>query len=395
MNILNLIGRTAPLFDSDIQRHEAELSALVHASRFLVIGGAGSIGQAVTREIFKRQPKALHVVDISENNMVELVRDIRSTLGYIDGDFRTFAIDCGSREFAALMAAGQGYDYVLNLSALKHVRSEKDPFTLMRMIEVNVLNTISTIAQAQAGGARKYFCVSTDKAANPVNMMGASKRIMEMFLMRASESLPISTARFANVAFSDGSLLHGFNQRFAKRQPISAPNDVRRYFVTPQESGELCLSSCLLGDNRDIFFPKLSEQLDLTRFSDIAVRYLHQLGFEPFECSTEDEARDRASELIAHKRWPVYFFASDTTGEKDFEEFYTGTETLDMQRFDNLGVIKNAPDYDAAKLDGFLVTIDAMRSKPTWDKPDLVKLFNFMIPEFQHKDTGKYLDGRM
>jgi Predicted nucleoside-diphosphate sugar epimerases len=199
------------------------------------------------------------------------------------------------------MAAGQGYDYVLNLSALKHVRSEKDPFTLMRLIEVNVLNTISTIAQAQAGGARKYFCVSTDKAANPVNMMGASKRIMEMFLMRASLELPISTARFANVAFSDGSLLHGFNQRFAKRQPISAPNDVRRYFVTPQESGELCLSSCLLGNNRDIFFPKLSEELDLTRFSDIAVRFLESLGFEPYECASEDEARDRADELIARK----------------------------------------------------------------------------------------------
>lgn len=395
MNILDLIGRTAPLFDPDIQRHESALSSLVQSSRFLVIGGAGSIGQAVTREIFKRKPRALHVVDISENNMVELVRDIRSTLGYIEGDFRTFAIDCGSREFAALMAAGQGYDYVLNLSALKHVRSEKDPFTLMRLIEVNVLNTISTIAQAQAGGARKYFAVSTDKAANPVNMMGASKRIMEMFLMRASLELPISTARFANVAFSDGSLLHGFNQRFAKRQPISAPNDVRRYFVTPQESGELCLSSCLLGGNRDIFFPKLSEELDLTRFSDIAVRYLESLGFEPYECASEDEARDRADELIATKRWPVYFFASDTTGEKDFEEFYTGTEKLDMERFQSIGVIKNEPEFDEARLDHFLATIERLRAQPTWDKPELVELFNYMIPEFQHKETGKYLDSRM
>ena len=265
----------------------------------------------------------------------------------------------------------------------------------MRLIEVNVLNTISTIASAQAGGARKYFCVSTDKAANPVNMMGASKRIMEMFLMRASEALPISTARFANVAFSDGSLLHGFNQRFAKRQPISAPNDVRRYFVTPQESGELCLSSCLLGDNRDIFFPKLSEQLDLTRFSDIAVRYLESLGFEPCECASEDEARERAAELIAGKRWPVYFFASDTTGEKDFEEFYTGAETLDMARFENIGVIRNDAVYDASKLAHFLATIDRLRAQPTWDKPELVDLFNHMIPEFQHKETGKYLDGRM
>ncbi len=395
MNMLELIGRDRPLFDADIRRNEAELSGLVQSSRFLVIGGAGSIGQAVTREIFRRQPRALHVVDISENNMVELVRDIRSTLGYIDGDFRTFAIDCGSREFAALMHAERGYDYVLNLSALKHVRSEKDPFTLMRMIEVNVLNTVATIAQAQAGEARKYFCVSTDKAANPVNMMGASKRIMEMFLMRASETLPISTARFANVAFSDGSLLHGFNQRFAKRQPISAPNDVRRYFVTPQESGELCLSSCLLGDNRDIFFPKLSEQLDLTRFSDIAVRYLESLGFTPHECTSEDEARDRVTELIASKRWPVYFFASDTTGEKDFEEFYTGAETLDMERFDRIGIIKNNPAYDEARLEHFLSTIARMREQATWDKPELVDLFNHMIPEFQHKETGKYLDGRM
>lgn len=395
MNILNLIGRTAPLFDTDIQRHEAELSGLVQASRFLVIGGAGSIGQAVTREIFRRGPKALHVVDISENNMVELVRDIRSTLGYIDGDFRTFAIDCGGREFAALMAAEKGYDYVLNLSALKHVRSEKDPFTLMRLIEVNILNTIGTIAQAREGGARKYFCVSTDKAANPVNMMGASKRIMEMFLMRASLELPISTARFANVAFSDGSLLHGFNQRFAKRQPISAPNDVRRYFVTPQESGELCLSSCLLGGNRDIFFPKLSEELDLTRFSDIAVRYLESLGFEPHECATEDEARGRAAELIASKKWPVYFFASDTTGEKDFEEFFTDAETLDMERFESIGVILNEPTFDDARLEDFLATIEAIRSGLTWDKPEIVDLFNHMIPDFAHKETGKYLDSRM
>lgn len=395
MNVLDLIGRNAPLLERDIQHHGPALSDTVQSSRFLVIGGAGSIGQAVVREIFKRGPQALHVVDISENNMVELVRDIRSTLGYIEGDFRTFAIDAGRREFAALMRAEGRYDYVLNLSALKHVRSEKDPFTLMRMIEVNVLNTISTIAQARAGGARKYFCVSTDKAANPVNMMGASKRIMEMFLMRASESLPISTARFANVAFSDGSLLHGFNQRFAKRQPISAPRDVRRYFVTPQESGELCLASCLLGENRDIFFPKLSELLDLARFSDIAVRYLEALGFEPFECDSEDEARDRAAELIAAKRWPVYFFDSDTTGEKDFEEFHTDREVLDLGRFDAIGVIKNAPVYENEKLQYFLETIERLRTGDAWSKTDLVALFNHMIPEFHHKDTGKYLDSRM
>jgi FlaA1/EpsC-like NDP-sugar epimerase len=395
MDILKLIGRTAPLFEGDIFNRTKELEELVVNSRFLVIGGAGSIGQAVTREIFKRNPLALHVVDISENNMVELVRDIRSTLGYIDGDFRTFAIDCGSNEYRALMNSSEGYDYVLNLSALKHVRSEKDPFTLMRLIEVNILNTIKTVQMAKEQGARKYFCVSTDKAANPVNMMGASKRIMEMFLMRESESMEISTARFANVAFSDGSLLHGFNQRFAKRQPISAPNDVRRYFVTPQESGELCLMSCLLGENRDIFFPKLSEQLHLTTFSDIAERYIENLGYEPYHCSTEEEARDRSDELIASKRWPCYFFNSDTSGEKDFEEFFTDNEILDMDRFQNLGVIKNEANFSSSMLDNFVKVIHELRAQKVWEKTPLVDLFNEMIPDFDHKETGKYLDGRM
>lgn len=395
MNVLELIGRDQALFDADLARHAALLAERVAAGRFLVIGGAGSIGQAVVREIFKRQPRLLHVVDISENNMVELVRDIRSTLGYIDGDFRTFAIDCGSREFQALLRWSGGYDYMLNLSALKHVRSEKDPFTLMRLIEVNILNTISTVEQAQKSGARKYFCVSTDKAANPANMMGASKRIMEMFLMRASLELPISTARFANVAFSDGSLLHGFNQRFAKRQPISAPHDVRRYFITPQESGELCLLSCLLGENRDIFFPKLSEQLDQLTFSAIAVRYLAGLGFEAHECASEDEARHRAPELIARKQWPCYFFASDTTGEKDFEEFYTDRETLNMARFESIGIIKNQPVYDDAKLNAFLKTVSALQERSVWDRQDLVKLFHEMLPDFGHKETGKYLDDKM
>ena len=395
MNVLALIGRSDQLFEYDIGKYENVLRSIVEESRFLVIGGAGSIGQAVTREIFKRKPKTLHVVDISENNMVELVRDVRSTLGYIDGDFSTFAIDCGSREFEALMASGPGYDYVLNLSALKHVRSEKDPFTLMRMIDVNILNTVKTIDLARQGDVSKYFCVSTDKAANPVNMMGASKRIMEMFLMRASLATPISTARFANVAFSDGSLLHGFNQRFAKRQPISAPCDVRRYFVTPQESGELCLMSCLLGENRDVFFPKLSEQLHLITFSDIAVRYLAALGYEAHECATEDEARARAAELIAAKRWPCYFFNSDTTGEKDFEEFYTEAEVLDMARFENLGVIRNEALYDDGRLEEFVATVAALKRRGRWERQELVDLFHVMLPSFGHKETGKYLDGRM
>jgi FlaA1/EpsC-like NDP-sugar epimerase len=395
MNILSLIGRESELFNEDVNQNSVHLQRLVENSRFLVIGGSGSIGQAVTREIFKRDPKALHVVDISENNMVELVRDLRSTVGYGPGEFKTFAVDCGSVEFEALMKVEGPYDYVFNLSALKHVRSEKDPYTLMRMVMVNVFNTVKTLRIAKAMSAKKYFCVSTDKAANPVNMMGASKRIMEMFLMRESLTQEISMARFANVAFSDGSLLHGFNQRFTKKQPFSAPNDVRRYFVTPQESGELCLLSGLLGNNRDIFFPKLSEKLHLVTFSEIAVRYLREQGYEPYECESENEARDRAEELIANKQWPCYFFNSDTAGEKDFEEFFTDNEDLDMERFETVGVIKNQPDFDEAKLDDFMDGIQALRNKGTWGKDDIVKLYFGLLPDFAHKETGKYLDQRM
>src|SRR5690606_19535314 len=313
MNILQLIGREHELFKEDISAHSDELEQAVSGSRFLVLGGAGSIGQAVTKEIFKRNPLKLHVVDISENNMVELVRDLRSTHGYIDGDFQTFALDIGSVEYDAFWNADGGYDYVLNLSALKHVRSEKDPYTMMRMIDVNVFNTEKTIRQSVEKGVKKYFCVSTDKAANPANMMGASKRIMEMYLMKLSAEINISTARFANVASSDGSLLHGFNQRIQKRQPIVAPNDIKRYFVTPQESGELCLMSCIFGENRDVFFPKLNEKLHLISFADIAVKYLEQLGYEPYLCENEEEARELVKTLPEQKKWPCLFIGSDTT----------------------------------------------------------------------------------
>ncbi|GEA22394.1 UDP-N-acetylglucosamine 4,6-dehydratase [Vibrio harveyi] len=393
--ILPLIGRAEALFTQDIENYEAELSRIVSESSFLVLGGAGSIGQAVTKEIFKRNPKKLHVVDISENNMVELVRDIRSSFGYIDGDFQTFALDIGSLEYDAFIKADGKFDYILNLSALKHVRSEKDPYTLMRMIDVNVFNTDKTIQQSIDAGAKKYFCVSTDKAANPVNMMGASKRIMEMFLMRKSEQMAISTARFANVAFSDGSLLHGFNQRIQKRQPIVAPNDIKRYFVTPQESGELCLMSCIFGENRDIFFPKLSEALHLISFADIAVKYLEQLGYEPHLCETEEEARQLAHTLPEQGKWPCLFTASDTTGEKDFEEFFTEKEELDMSRFENLGIIKNEPLYEQDLLTLFENSISEMKRERAWTKEQIVKLFFTMIPDFGHKETGKYLDSKM
>ncbi len=400
MDILSLIGRNTELFKEDVSNYENKLSVKVKQSSFLVIGGAGSIGQAVVKEIFKRNPKKLHVVDISENNMVELVRDIRSSLGYIDGEFKTFALDIGSWQYDAFIKHDGQYDYVLNLSALKHVRSEKDPFTLMRMIDVNISNTDKTIKQAYENGAKKYFCVSTDKATNPVNMMGASKRIMEMFLMRRSEQMELSTARFANVAFSDGSLLHGFNQRLLKRQPIVAPNDVKRYFVIPKEAGELCLMSTILGDNRDIFFPKLSEKLHLISFSDIAVKYLEARGYEPYLCESEDEARSffnnkQGTTNSEQKAWPCLFTGSDTTGEKDFEEFFTEKEVLDMKSFQNLGVIKNTPQYDSSKLELFEKEITRMKSAGVWTKKEIVDLFYKMIPDFGYIEKGKYLDSKM
>jgi len=393
--ILELIGREKELFLEDVTRLEMELSLIISSSKFLVLGGAGSIGQAVVKEIFKRDPKKLHVVDISENNMVELVRDIRSVYGYIDGDFKTFALDIGSIEYDAFIKSDGKYDYVLNLSALKHVRSEKDPFTLMRMIDVNIFNTDKTLQQSIENGTKKYFCVSTDKAANPVNMMGASKRIMEMFLMRKSLKIDISTARFANVAFSDGSLLFGFNQRIEKQQPIVAPNDIKRYFVTAKESGELCLMSCILGENRDIFFPKLSEDLHLVSFADIAVKYLKNKGYEPFLCKDEDEARKLAKTLPKQGKWPCLFTSSDTTGEKDFEEFFTDKETLEMKRFENIGIIKNKPEFDNELLGEFGKTIKRLKDSRTWTKKQIIELFFKMIPAFGHKELGKYLDEKM
>jgi len=393
--ILKILGRDKALFTQDFDKCESFLSDTVASSAFLVIGGAGSIGSAVVKEIFKRNPIKLHVVDINENNLTELVRDIRSSFGYIDGEFKTLALDIGSIEYDAFINSDGKYDYVLNLSALKHVRSEKDPFTLMRMIDVNIFNTDKTIKQSIKHGVKKYFCVSTDKAANPINMMGASKRIMEMFLMRRSLDIEISTARFANVAFSDGSLLYGFNQRIEKQQPIVAPNDIKRYFVTPQESGELCLMSCIFGENRDIFFPKLSEVLRLISFSDIAVKYLKEKGYKAYLCKTEDEARTLVKVLPQQGKWPCLFTSSDTTGEKDFEEFFTDKEILDMNRFESVGVIKNQPEFNNNKLNEFEATIKQLQSNASWNKRQILEQFFQMIPDFDYNDTGNYLDGKM
>ena len=394
MNELSLISRNQPLFYEDIEKKKKNLLELVKNAKFLVIGGAGSIGQAVCKEIFKRQPKKLHVVDLSENNLVELVRDIRSSIGYINGEFNTFAIDVSSIEFKAFFKA-QDYDYILNLSALKHVRSEKDPFTLMRMLNTNIFSVVETIKLAQEKNVKKYFCVSTDKAANPVNLMGASKRIMEMFLNYESKNISISSARFANVAFSDGSLLHGLNQRILKRQPISAPIDIKRYFISSAEAGELCLMSCLLGNKNEIFFPKENYQLQLTDFISIVTNYLRSKGYEPFLCESEDEARDKSKELILKGKWPCFFFKSDTTGEKPFEEFYTKNETVFLNKFIDIGIVKNDIDFDVNKLNKFYNEVNIMRSNLDWDKIRIIEQIKNLLPEFSHNELKKNLDQRM
>ena len=395
MNILNLIGRDSGLLEKDIGANSRELQKHVVQSSFLVLGGAGSIGQAVVKEIFKRNPQKLHVVDLSENNLTELVRDLRSSFGYIEGDFQTFALDIGSSVYDAFIEKDGVYDYVLNLSALKHVRSEKDPFTLMRMIDVNILNTEKTILQSIQKGSKKYFCVSTDKAANPVNMMGASKRIMEKFLMRRSQEINISTARFANVAFSDGSLLYSYKKRMEKNQPIVAPTDIKRYFVTPEESGQICLMSCVFGETRDIFFPKLSEELDLMTFSSIAERFLKLKGFDAYPCKDENEARKSVISCKKKKQWPCYFTVSDTTGEKSYEEFYMPDEKIDLDRFDKLGIVKNEPLFNNEKLERFISTIEEFKKDKSWTKEQIIELFREMLPELDYEDKRKYLDSKM
>jgi len=325
-----------------------------------------------------------------------LVRDIRSSLGYLCKDFKTYALDINSIEYDRFIESDGKYDYVLNLSALKHVRSEKDPFTLMRMIQTNIFNTEKTINQAILNDTKKYFCVSTDKASKPVNMMGASKRIMELIVMGKTSEISISSARFANVLFSDGSLTHGFTKRIEKGQPIVAPNDIKRYFVTAEESGQLCLLSCIFGENREVFFPKFDKENHLNTFEELAVNFIKNIGYRPLKCKTEEQARDVALKKINNNQWPCYFSPSETTGEKDIEEFYAKTEKLELDLFESIGIIKSVSKPDLfGEMKLFRNRIDAFKNGKNWSRKHLIEIFKEVLEEFSHIEKGKFLDDKM
>lgn len=384
------------MFLADIEKNRSELQKLVEGKKVLVIGGAGTIGSSYIRAILPFHPAQLVVVDISENGLTELTRDLRSTYGmYVPEDYKTYPLNFADPIFEKILRQNNGFDIVANFSAHKHVRSEKDRWSVQGLLENNVLKARKLLDLLTEIPPEHFFCVSTDKAANPVNIMGASKRVMEDMIMSYSDKFKVTTARFANVAFSNGSLLAGFIERMMKRQPLSSPNDVKRYFVSPEESGQICMLACLLGRNREIFFPKLGEEQMMT-FSSIADKFLQTLGYEVKYCSSEEEARKFAAEMSADsKEYPVYYFKSDTTGEKGYEEFYVPGEHLDLERFSSLGVIDSVKTRPKDELDSFLANLNTILRKDTTTKEEIVSVLKSYLPNFNHEEKGKNLDQKM
>jgi len=390
-----LLERDVSLFNSDLRRYERQISKIIAGSKFLVLGAGGTIGRACSAAIFKHTPSKLHLVDLSENNLAELVRDLRSSVENPDGDFKTFAIDVGSIEFDAFYKSDGQYDYVINLSALKHVRSERDPYTLMRMLQNNVLNTKKTLQLAIEGGTKKYFSVSTDKATNPQNLMGASKAIMESIMMHYSDRITISSARFANVLFSDGSLLNSFENRLKKHQPLSAPFDIKRFFISEQEAGELCLLSAMLAHNREIIFPKLTDKFYPLSFHELAIKYLQAQGLNALVFDNESDARNYSKQAIPGDEWPCFWSTTDTTGEKVLEEFFSTDELIDYERFDSIGVITLQPQNFDEKIVNFESKIQYFLRQRSWSKSDLVGIITEFVSDMDHIELNKSLDDKM
>lgn len=390
----HVTGRRRSLLAGDLEANKAQLTALIQGKSVLVIGGAGTIGSSYIRAMLPFKPGKLVVADINENGLTELVRDCRSRTDLqLPKDFKSYPVNFGDRVFDKLFAHEGPFDIVANFAAHKHVRSEKDVFSIEAMLENNVVRAKHFLDKLLASPPQHFFCVSTDKAANPVNIMGASKKLMEEVILAYSDELKITTARFANVAFSNGSLLAGFIERLMKQQPFSCPADVKRYFVSPAESGQICLLACMLGNSGEIIFPKLDPEKDLVYFKDIALQLLPRLGYEPYECASEEEARQMAASLQGNK-YPVYFFESDTSGEKLYEEFFTDKEDLDLQRFAALGVIRNAARRQKQELDGIISELEQLFARNA-GKEDVVRILNRLLPTFQHIETGLNLDQKM
>lgn len=387
--------RAESYFTQDIVNNKEELSAKIAGKSVLVIGGAGTIGSSFIKAILPFSPGKLTVVDYSENGLTELTRDLRSDYNqYMPSHYITYPFDFGGKIFAKMYKAGE-WDVVACFAAHKHVRSEKDHLAIEAMVKNNVFNTKALLDLAVENPPQHFFSVSTDKAANPVNVMGASKKMMEKVLMSYTNDLKISTARFANVAFSNGSLLYGFINRIMKRQPISAPSDVKRYFVSPLESGQLCMLACLLGETKNIFFPKLDEKQMMT-FSTIAEHFLAEIGMEPDYCNSDDEAREKiANWEYGMKKYPVCFFPTNTSGEKQYEEFYTTTDNVDMENFSALGVIKNDEIPDKEGVDAILNEFTEMFKTESVNKASIVSLLSKHLSDFKHIETGKSLDQRI
>lgn len=388
--------RNISMFAQDIERYANVLSKKIQGKQVLVIGGAGSIGSSFIKAVLPFKPKSLIVVDINENGLAELTRDLRSTRGmYMPEDYITYPMDFSSPVFKKMFCKHSGFDIVANFSAHKHVRSEKDIYSVEALIQNNVLHAKKLLDLLAEYPPEAYFCVSTDKAANPVNIMGASKRLMEDVIFSYSDRFPVKTARFANVAFSNGSLPDGFLKRIAKLQPLSAPLDVKRYFVSLEESGQICMLACMLGNNREIFFPKLEEAQMMT-FDAIATALLKEQGYEVLECASDTEAIERAAELHnGSKYYPVHYSKSDTSGEKAFEEFYTDGETVDMDRFSALGIITGKELFDSTKVNMLFTDLEEAFAKEDVSKEHVVSILKEFLPNFEHIETGKSLDEKM
>ncbi len=392
----HVTGRSESMFAADLAAHDAELRAAVEGASVLVIGGAGTIGSSFVRALLPYRPARLVVVDLSENGLTELTRDLRSTHEqYVPADYLTYPISFGDAVFERMLRHEGPFDIVAHFAAHKHVRSEKDRYSIEAMVENNVLSTARLLDLLLDAPPRHFFCVSTDKAANPANVMGASKKLMEEAVLAYASELPATTARFANVAFSNGSLPAGFLERIAKGQPLSSPSDVRRYFVSPAESGQLCLAACILGSPGDILFPRLESPTMLT-FSSIADALLAELGYTPDHCSSEDEARAKAAARHPDDTtWPVYYFESDTSGEKSFEEFHTEDEDVDLERFGALGVVHGQATYDVPGIRALGSSLRDLFAQPDLPKDAIVTELTRLVPSFHHVETGKSLDQKM